>query len=147
MGATRSNRRPRRVLLGWCLLTEATIWTGYCVWVAVRLWSVGGPSAYILGSLTVILAALPVLIGGAALVRGSRPMGLSLAVLLTCLALSLVLNVVLSSSAFFLGLGVEPSLDASTRALFFGVSGVCVFLGAGALGALRSHRRTDATRR
>jgi hypothetical protein len=63
------------------------------------------------------------------------------------LGLSLVLNVVLSSSAFFLGLGVEPSLDASTRALFFGVSGVCVFLGAGALGALRSHRRTDATRR
>jgi len=126
---------------------EATIWTGYCVWVAVRLRSVGGPSAYIRGSLMWILAAVPVLIGGAALVRRSRPTGLPLAVVLTCLALTLVLNVALTLSALFLGLGVEPSLETSTRVLFFGVSGASVFLGAGVLSAFRSHRRTDATRR
>ena len=126
---------------------EATVWTGLCVWVAVGLWSVGGPNAYVLGSLMWILAALPVLISSAALVRRYRPMGLPVVVVLTCLALTLALNIALSLFVLFLGLGVEPSLGASTRALFFAVSGACALMGAGVLSALRSHRSAESTGR
>ena len=130
MGAARSTRRPRQPLLGWSLLVEATVWTGLCVWVPLGLWSVGGPNVYGLGSLMWILAAIPVLISGARAFRRYRPLGLPVVVLM-CLALTLALNTALSLFVFFLGLGVEPSLGASTRALFFTVSGACALMGTG----------------
>ena len=125
---------------------EATVWTGLCVWVPLGLWSVGGPNVYGLGSLMWILAAIPVLISGAALIRRYRPLGLPVVVVLMCLALTLALNIALSLFVFFLGLGVEPSLGASTRALFFTVSGACALMGTGVLSALRSHRSAESTR-
>jgi hypothetical protein len=147
MGAEAYMARPRQALLGWSLLVEAMAWTGLCVRTAVGLWSVGGPNDYVLGSLMWILAAFPVLVSGVALVRRTSPSRLPIAVVLTCLALTLVLNIVLSSSVFFIGLGIEPSLGATARALSLAISGACALLGTGLLSALRSHRTAESTRR
>jgi hypothetical protein len=129
MRAVRSTRHDSQTLVGWGLLVEAAIWVGFCLWSVAGLRSFGAPDSYVMGPFAWVLAALPVLVGAAVLLRPPRWAGQRVAV--ACFVFTLLANAALSVFAFYEGIGFDPSTAVASRVGFLVVGAVSVVLTAG----------------
>lgn len=127
-----TSRGLSQSLVGWGLLLEAALWVAYDIWAAV-LWSMGR-ILYVLGPVMWLAAAIPVVIAALGILGRLRRGPL----ITVCLVLTLMLNLALSLSSFLYGIGMDPSMAASSRVLFLLTFAASAVLAAGIVSALRS---------
>jgi hypothetical protein len=127
--------------IGFGLLLEAAVWFAINAWSAWQFRSWGNAISYSAQALAWGLLALPVAVGGYALVRG-RSSGL----FRFALIVTILLNVVLAPLAILIGT-LDPGASAVARLVLVGASIVAVVFIAGVVHALRSRPSIAASDR
>jgi hypothetical protein len=121
-------------------MLEVATWVSLCVWAALGWHSMGAPISYTVQAFAWALVALPVTVGGYALIRGRRSRFQA-----GCLVVTVLLNVTLAPFAILSGT-LDPGSTLTSRVISLATGVLATVFVAGVMHGLRSGRGTPVGR-